>query len=51
MGDERVTAEEFEERVKHNKLTNGGEVHEGEVQEQCDEHDRRTAGISDETAQ
>jgi hypothetical protein len=43
---EELAAQEHEERVKHNELTGGGDVHKDELQAQRDEHNRRTAGIS-----
>lgn len=36
--------QEFAERARHNERTGGGEVREGELQEQHDEHNRITAG-------
>ena len=38
---EEIESQRHAQRVKHNKLTGGGEVREGELQDQIDEHNRR----------
>lgn len=43
---EELEQQEHDLRVEHNARTGGGEIHEGELQAQRDEHNRRTSGAT-----